>query len=313
MATATRRDDGLDNRAIDEFADGRKYYFYKTRDFDSAIFVKETNGHVERAGSSRPHVDWTEFDRINVEGDFDHQGNLGLARRQEFHKVVFFADIFQPRADAFLTAAAAWTDAEQKKGVATMFHNIGVALTTAETLAGNYVDWFNTGNEFDRQGPQTTASFPAGTYINLNAGAKITNGRLVDRLQINSSVAVTVTLKLVQRTALDTFDVIRSQAITHSGVAGWEDVDADLPFLVPATGDFYMGYHLAATTTMDTRTTGTNRAFAATEATGAGFTITEEAGDVPVTGVRLVRQLPLIDDFGITDIDNKYRRLMDDV
>jgi hypothetical protein len=76
----------------------------------------------------------------------------------------------------------------------------------------------------------------------IHLGVKITNGKTVAKLGVYSTRVRTYNLKIFHKTGTGAGDVVASKNISHTGT-GWEDVTLDTPYVIPGSGDYYMGYY----------------------------------------------------------------------
>ncbi len=314
LGTALRKFHSNRVLAQDKFTEGQIYYYYDNVDFDppagdrsDKFVVKQPSGSCYRTTFNEDDCDVQEKFRVDATPDFllDGDGNMTTGEERAAETAWMYADVMLREIERYLDDAAtnALADARIEAAVGSQLHMWGVgrdeattaaALTTATNRAGTIRNSYLTvGRQRTQSGPgQTTASFPAGTYINMQNA--LTNGLIVDRVRIHNDAASPLTLdvKIAERTALNAFSVVRAQTLTHTPAGpgeGYKNIRLT-PYEVPATGTFYVGFHIGTTQTLDTRNVAQARAFAAepvNPALGAtGVTITEETGDVPLIGVR---------------------------
>lgn len=82
-----------------------------------------------------------------------------------------------------------------------------------------------------------------------------------------------MTVKIVKRNSAGNYDVVVSQAVSHPG-SGWANFDLTSPYSVPASGSYYLGVYVPATTQSFTGSVA--RAYIASDATGTSQTLTED-------------------------------------
>lgn len=100
----------------------------------------------------------------------------------------------------------------------------------------------------------------------------IPNGQTVASLGMYASSACTADLHIVQRTSAGNYTVVATQSISLTG-SGWQDVTLGTPYMVPASGNFYVGAFSSCTNVVSS----INRAHGASDPSGS-VTLTEDQG-----------------------------------
>jgi hypothetical protein len=125
----------------------------------------------------------------------------------------------------------------------------------------------------------TTAAFSDITYVDM--GYKLTNSVIVNRLGafLTTNTTTTINLYVLQRTAAGDFTVVSSiTGQSHPGT-GWGDFLLGTPYIVPGTGDFYVGIYMPASSTFNYNPTIANASKAGAGVSGTGWA--EATGDCP--------------------------------
>ena len=79
-----------------------------------------------------------------------------------------------------------------------------------------------------------------GSQTIISLGTAVLNSQTVHSIGYYSTGAGSNTLKLVKRNSAGNYDVIVSQAVSHGG-GGWQDFVLTSDYVVPGTGDYYIG------------------------------------------------------------------------
>ena len=128
------------------------------------------------------------------------------------------------------------------------------------------------------------ANFSFSGYTLINMNKRIPNSSLVYSIgQYLASSTSSHKFKIVRRASAGVFDVLVDLAITHPGSVFY---DAIVPngFLVPASGDFYVGAYYTTTNSATPSGSTVPRAFrSGIDATGVGITgFTEDSQNSPI-------------------------------
>lgn len=109
-------------------------------------------------------------------------------------------------------------------------------------------------------------------------GTAVPNGATVTKIGVYLNNASTIKVKVVERTAAETFTILGSESHSHPG-GGWSDRTLVSPITVAASGDFYIGYYVNATEEWNTTIL---RSYKSGDVTGSAQTgFTEDIGVYP--------------------------------
>lgn len=124
--------------------------------------------------------------------------------------------------------------------------------------------------------PQSTTA-AAQTYTFIDRTTTVLNSVWVYKIGIYSTTARTFSMKIVKRNSLNNYDVVVNQSFAHGGT-GFEDMTLTTPYLVPATGSYYLGAYCPAGGASPNVTANTARTYAgpAIDLTGTGVATTGE-------------------------------------
>lgn len=304
----------------DRFNEGQIYYYYSDVSFDppsgdrsDKFVVKHQSGACYRTTANSDDCDVAEFERVGSTGDNELEGTglMSPAEERLAESSWLWADVMLREGERYLDSAGGLADARVEAALGSQLDMWGIGrgdadpLGFATSIAALVRNQFLTvGHSRTQSGAaQTTRTFAAGTYINMENA--LTNGLILDRVRIhNDSLSpLSLDIKIVERTALNTFSVVRSQTLIHDGVAGGYQNVRLTPYEIPASGSFYVGFHIGTEQTLDTRNVAQARAFQPEPANPAlgdtDVTLTEETGDVPLVGVRYDFNYPKVGDLGM--------------
>lgn len=85
-----------------------------------------------------------------------------------------------------------------------------------------------------------------GTLTMFNKSFALDAGTTVSKIGVYSNVAGSVTLKIGLRNSATSYTVVHSQTVSHPGT-GWADFDLSTPFVVPGSGEYYVGQYVGWT------------------------------------------------------------------
>lgn len=117
------------------------------------------------------------------------------------------------------------------------------------------------------------SSAAVGTYTMADRTTAILNSVTVYKIGISSASAFTLEPKIVKRNSAGNYDVVyENQTYSHTGT-GFEDMTLNTPFIVPASGTYYVACYLASGT-ISVRTA-VPMSYNQSDITGLGVTMTE--------------------------------------
>lgn len=89
--------------------------------------------------------------------------------------------------------------------------------------------------------PTTTSGI--GTLTMFNKSFSLDAGKTVSKIGVYSNIAGAITLKIGLRNSTTSYTVVHSQTVSHPGT-GWADFDLSTPFVVPGSGEYYVGQYV---------------------------------------------------------------------
>lgn len=110
---------------------------------------------------------------------------------------------------------------------------------------------------------------------------KLNNSQLVTHLGFytRNTGSITITMMIAKRNSPGNYDIVASEAHTYSAVEGYIFRQLTTPYMIPATGDYYVVIKTSATTASAVWAGTADRLFYSGTASGAGVTFTEGAGN----------------------------------
>ena len=119
------------------------------------------------------------------------------------------------------------------------------------------------------------------TYIDRNWA--VDNGKTVYKIAHYSTNSGTITLKIVERTGANTYDVKYTESFSQ-GSSGWETHTLTTEYEVPAAGDFYVAFYQNISLWQGATSSVARSTFTG-DMTGTGNSATEDTGQVPMLRV----------------------------
>lgn len=120
----------------------------------------------------------------------------------------------------------------------------------------------------------TTGSAAAGGFTVVNMECPLPNGAVITDVDLNCTSAISVKIKIAQRTTFATeFTIVYDESMSHGGT-GWETLTLASPYTVPDTGDFFLATYSASN--LDPTSGDTMRSYLATDQTGGPTTYTAQ-------------------------------------
>lgn len=77
-------------------------------------------------------------------------------------------------------------------------------------------------------------------HLFVDRSQPLTNDGVVTHVGWYSTTAWSGTIKILERTSAEVYDILVNKAISHAG-GGWQETSLDAPFEVPSSGEFFMG------------------------------------------------------------------------
>lgn len=171
---------------------------------------------------------------------------------------------------------------------------------------------------FDAVGYRHTAGtldeYQAGANSNTTSSAftffdrtfSLNNDATVLRLAVYCATARNFTVKIAKRNSAGNYDIVVSEAMTHGGT-GWEYHTLATPYVVPSTGDYYVGAYTDASGNRSILDSPISVAYVASDITGTGVSLTEGSSTMWVLGVMYAPTT-----FAVPDLRGEFIRGLDD-
>lgn len=130
-----------------------------------------------------------------------------------------------------------------------ILHDGFVDLSYVDVSDGSNVDTSETGKlkalaEGETTGDPVSTS-GIGTLTMFNRSFTLDNGKTVMKLGVYSAVSGSVTLKIAKRNSSTSYTVAVSETFAHPGT-GWHDFELSSPYVVPPSGDYFVGFYGAS-------------------------------------------------------------------
>lgn len=95
---------------------------------------------------------------------------------------------------------------------------------------------------------ETTAvatEFTGAGYTMFNRSLVVTNDQTVTRIGFSSAIAQSGVMKIAKRNSAGNYDIVVSFSVSHSGGSIFEDFELPAAFVVPSSGDYFIGVYTA--------------------------------------------------------------------
>lgn len=116
----------------------------------------------------------------------------------------------------------------------------------------------------------------------FNRSFSLDPGATIETIGVNSSTSGSMKVKIALRNSATSYTIVVDQSVSHGG-GGWQDFTLSSPYVVPATGTYYVGVYQNLGTIDSVASQ--PRTYRNADSTGTDTSMTEDTNSAPAVRV----------------------------